>query len=279
MEQATIINEENKNINSTLELAGASEPFEVALNFKATADEKVQIALSCMSLEIFSAYQNVAKGYYELLGKIAKCLKSDAWKELDGISSFNSYLIGLLGCSKATASELKLVAERFYTSKGELIRGYDCFTYSELILLAKVENKEAVGKVALAISKMPKHKRADVVKAIKDAKLDGIGYDDMYLIAEKKKKSNSTDENESIDESTSDTDASADATDASADGTDASADGTDTNTAEGFVDVYTKTQLLADLNKIASGKLKKTDVQELAYKIIKAVECGNITTI
>ena len=255
--QANLISEREINTSTRMELAGTSEAFDLVLNFKSTADEKTQVALSAMTLEIFNAYQEIARGYYKLLGVVSKCMKTESWKELEGIKSFNDYLIKVTGCSKATASELKLVASRFYDEKGELLRGYDCFTYSELILLAKCENKEAVAKVALEVSKMKKHTRKDVMKLLASAKLDGIGYDDLYLIADKKKSTVEQDgENASESEQ---------------DGENAS------ESAQGFTDAYTKTQLLADLHKIAKHSISKHEVQELAHKIIKAVEDGNIT--
>lgn len=134
MANTTVIN------NATINLALAdgnveAESFEIPFRFKAGVDSRIQSRVATLAYDIATKFSGVAKGYISMLPAISNIIAEESWKELDNCKNLNQFLIAVTGCSKATASELAKVAKCFYSS-GELMAGYECFSYSELILLA-----------------------------------------------------------------------------------------------------------------------------------------------
>lgn len=134
MANTTLIN------NATINLALAdgnveAESFEIPFRFKAGVDSRIQSRVATLAYDIATKFSGVTKGYISMLPAISNIITEESWKELDGCKNLNQFLIAVTGCSKATASELAKVAKCFYAS-GELMHGYECFSYSELILLA-----------------------------------------------------------------------------------------------------------------------------------------------
>lgn len=126
--------------NATINLALAdgnveAESFEIPFRFKAGVDSRIQSRVATLAYDIATKFSGVTKGYISMLPVISNIIAEESWKELDDCKNLNQFLISITGCSKATASELAKVAKCFYSS-GELIEGYECFSYSELILLA-----------------------------------------------------------------------------------------------------------------------------------------------
>lgn len=134
MANTTVIN------NATINLALAdgnveAESFEIPFRFKADVDSRIQSRVATLAYDIATKFSGVTKGYISMLPAISNIIAEESWKELDNCKNLNQFLIAVTGCSKATASELSKVAKCFYSS-GELMTGYECFSYSELILLA-----------------------------------------------------------------------------------------------------------------------------------------------
>lgn len=256
----------------TMELAGAQDAFNLSIDFKTTVDEKTQNAVMLDAFEIFSKYQNITKGYYELLPVIARAYGSKGWKEVATVKSFNDFLIQITGCSKATASELKNVAERCYTSTGKLIEGFEHFTYSELTLLARIDDNDVL-KDALEIIKGlgDKRTRKDVAKAISDSRMR-VAYSGLYLEETPKPKTEQVDDNDTDSDSKTEGNRDGDSNTYS----NANSDSNTNNDSEDFTPVYSQRDFMSDLAKLKEFKLKKAELQEIAAKLYKLAEAKEI---
>ena len=79
--------------------------------------------------------------YCDALPEIKKLMVNRA-EHLYGYNSFNQFLIKEIGLKKATASEMKKVAKRFYLPDGNIKPYYKAFQYSVLVKLCSFTDRE-----------------------------------------------------------------------------------------------------------------------------------------
>lgn len=201
---------------------GKEEKFDLSEILVARADvqqDELNHA-SELALSIANSYSQIVKGYSSLCPFVAQAISAKIHTQFVGIKSMNQLVMAVTGCSKATASEIVKVSSTFYTEQGKLIKGYEMFTYSELIALTGVS--ESIREdVRLQIADLNCHTRKDVKNAIEKI--------NKQRQAEIEEKVSEADAKEKVK-----TDAKVDSTDtktdAKADSTDTKADSTDTKT-------------------------------------------------
>lgn len=159
----------NELTTNTIETAIGTENITnpVILAFKDGVSEKVQTAVSAQTMEMISAYNNVTRGYFQLLSPLARFIKSKGYQQLKDIKTPSQFLIKYLGCSKGTASELSRVATKFYSSNGEPSKWCECFTYSELTKLLDYDDDDIQG-IKDKLGDGEKHTRAELIQALTD---------------------------------------------------------------------------------------------------------------
>lgn len=159
----------NELTTNTIETAIGTENINnpVILAFKDGVSEKVQTAVSAQTMEMISAYNNVTRGYFQLLSPLARFIKSKGYQQLKDIKTPSQFLIKYLGCSKGTASELSRVATKFYSSNGEPSKWCECFTYSELTKLLDYDDDDIQG-IKDKLGDAEKHTRAELIQALSD---------------------------------------------------------------------------------------------------------------
>ena len=242
--------EELKTRTSSVVLAdNTEESFELNINFKSDVDTKRQVAVSVLSLEIVSAFNDINRGYFTILPKLAAMLSIEPWKDVENCKSANQFLIQLTGCSKATASELIKVANRFYTSTGEIQTWLEKFTYSELVQLSSLKD-DAIQEISECIG--DKHTRQEVVQAIKDYQtkkiLEEAGIDPEQIEENSESESEKNEYTESEENSAFES---------------------DDYTRWLAIDKLDK--LADELTKCSKGKMSKTEMQAICFRALNTI--------
>lgn len=199
-----------------ISVSGKEEKFDLSEILVARADVKQDELnhASELALSIANAYSQIVKGYSSLCPFVAQAISAKIHTQFVGIKSMNQLVMAVTGCSKATASEIVKVSSTFYTEQGKLIKGYEMFTYSELIALSGVS--ESVREdVRLQIAELNCHTRKDVKNAIeKINKQRQAEIEEKVSEADAKEKAKAGAKADSIDTIA---DTKADSTDTSAD--------------------------------------------------------------
>lgn len=161
--------ESNRNKGLAVPLAGGDDVlFAPLIKFKKDVDVKVRNNTNLLCAEVVAAYNNVVRGYFELVPAVSKMIGNKTWENMltskgETIKGINGLIIELTSCSKATASEIAKVARTFY-SNGELLNeGCKKLTYSELVKIAS-EEKDVRDNVIDDIK--DKHSRKEVIDLI-----------------------------------------------------------------------------------------------------------------
>ena len=198
---STTVEQKSKVAKSKLQgatLNGEAFDIEMNLTFKADVKQAVVTKTTETVANLVNSFVSVSKGYYTMLPDIAVIIGNELYKTIVGIKSPQQLLIDIVGTSKETASEMCKVAKRFYNADGTLKEDVlGLFTYSELVKL-KNETDDVIENVIDKIKSVEKHTRADVIQAIKDAKLKAIGVD----TDEKKEETTETTDESTNNEST-----------------------------------------------------------------------------
>ena len=135
---------------------GNSMPYEQQLKFVPNISaDKTELA-SHTARAISKAWQSVSEGYFKLLPTISAAFWNESWKSFVGVKSLAQMVMLITGCAQSTASELCKVASVMYDNHGHLLDGYEFFTYSDLIQLAKLDS---------VIRKAVRQKAEDEIKA------------------------------------------------------------------------------------------------------------------
>lgn len=200
MTNTTLIN------NATINLALAdgnveAESFEIPFRFKAGVDSRIQSRVATLAYDIATKFSGVTKGYISMLPAISNIIAEESWKELDGCKNLNQFLIAVTGCSKATASELAKVAKCFYAS-GELMNGYECFSYSELILLADPKLDDCREEIRERLAAKGKVSRKELKEILQEERAKAIEAKNNEEYGDDTQEASTDDTSATVDDST-----------------------------------------------------------------------------
>lgn len=253
-------------INGVETMIGTENVSDVTLTlaFKDGVSDKVQTAVSAQAMEIVSAYNNITRGYFQLLSPLARFIKAKGYQQIKDCKSPSQFLINLLGCSKGTASELSRVATKFYGSDGQPSKWCCHFTYSELTKLLEYDDND-IQEIMDRLGD-GKHTRQELLNTLTEYNAD------KELAKQGIDTDNSTVEPGTVDGNISASDDSAN-DDASDNKTDTDENGTaDVETDIRWTEAEKVEKLITELASCSKGKKTKTEMQEIAFRALNTIK-------
>lgn len=166
-----------RNANSTFRLANGTDEtidFEIPFAFKDGTDKREVSRVCTLAYDISTKFNQITKGYFELVPIISNVIAEESWKALEGCKSLNSFIMSITGASKSQCSEMVKVAKTFYVSGVLSDPDYGLFSYTELVALSNVD--EDVRENVLERIRLvgEKHTRKDVLEALKEERLKAL---------------------------------------------------------------------------------------------------------